>query len=67
MEKRALFQKGFSISKCICAPNRVLPFYRQEGEAGSRVTYQEYQLPLREDPVETPTWRTLKFKGEGEN
>lgn len=31
------------------------------------VAFQEHQLPQREDPVETPTRRTLKFKGEEEN
>lgn len=61
------FQRGFSVSKCICAPNQVLPFHRQEGQAGFRVTYQEHQLPQREDPVETPTGRTLKFQGDREN
>lgn len=64
--KEFCFKGNFSISKCICAPNWVLAFHQQEeGEAGSMVTYQEHQLPQREDPVETPTRRTHRIRGRG--
>lgn len=64
--KEFYFKEDFSILKCMCAPKWILSFHWQEkGEASCRVTYQEHQMPQREDLVGTPTRRARWIHGRG--